>query len=114
MPYGGISRSRRMQILHKKKRGGDKKKQPKNGILKINVYLCIIIAVIKYLYSIKNQNVMAKIQNSKTDWVGILEVISFVISAAIEVVKKWQEKEYIEEVKAETKGKESQNTTENK
>lgn len=103
-----------MQILHKKKRGGDKKKQPKNGILKINVYLCIIIAVIKYLHSIKNQNVMAKTQNSKTDWVGILEVISFVISAAIEVVKKWQEKEYIEEVKAETKGKESQNTTENK
>lgn len=57
---------------------------------------------------------MAKIQNSKTDWVGILEVIAFVISAAIEVVKKWQEKEYIEEVKAETKGKESQNTAESK
>lgn len=83
-------------------------------MLKINVYLCIIIAVIKNLYSIQIQNDMAKIQNSKTDWVGILEVISFVISAAIEVVKKWQEKEYIEEVKAETKGKESQNNAESK
>lgn len=114
MPYGGISRSGRIQILTKKKHGGDEKKQPKNGILKINVYLCIIIAVIKNLYSIQNQNAMAKIQNSKTDWISILEVIAFVISAAIEVVKKWQEKEYIEEIKSETKGKESQNTAESK
>lgn len=57
---------------------------------------------------------MAKAQNSKTDWIDILEVIAFVISAAIEVVKKWQEKEYIEEVKAETKGKEVANTSESK
>lgn len=57
---------------------------------------------------------MAKIQSNKTDWVSILEVISFVITAAIEVVKKWQEKEYIEEVKAETKGKEPQNISEGK
>lgn len=78
------------------------------------MYICIIIAVIKYLYSIKNQNAMAKVQNGKTDWVGILEILSFVISAAIEVVKKWQEKEYIEEVKTETKGKESQNIAESK
>lgn len=55
---------------------------------------------------------MAKNQNNKTDWVSILEVILFVVSAAIEVVKKWQEKEYIEEIKVETKGKESQNTAE--
>lgn len=57
---------------------------------------------------------MAKIQNSKTDWISILEVISFVISAAIEVVKKWQEKEDIEEIKSETKGKEVTNTSESK
>lgn len=57
---------------------------------------------------------MAKIQNSKTDWVSILEVISFVISTAIEVVKKWQEKEYIEELKSETKAKEVANTSESK
>lgn len=78
------------------------------------MYICNIIAVIKYLYSIKNQNVMAKIQNNKTDWISILEVISFVISAAIEVVKKWQDKEYVEEIKAETKSRETQDTAENK
>lgn len=57
---------------------------------------------------------MAKAQNNKTDWVGILEIISFVISAAIEVVKKWQEKEYIEDIKSETKGKETETVSENK
>lgn len=57
---------------------------------------------------------MAKIQNNKTDWISILEVISFVISAAIEVVKKWQDKEYVEEIKAETKSRETQDTAENK
>lgn len=57
---------------------------------------------------------MAKNQNNKTDWIGILEVISFVISAAIEVVKRWQEKEYVEEIKSETKGKETEIVSENK
>ena len=57
---------------------------------------------------------MAKNQSTKTDWIGILEVISFVISAAIEVVKKWQEKEYIEEIKSEPKGEKTQNTSEDK
>lgn len=56
---------------------------------------------------------MAKAQNSKTDWIDILEVIAFVISAAIEVVKRWQEKEYIEGIKSESKGKEPQDTPEN-
>lgn len=55
---------------------------------------------------------MAKIQNSKTDWLSILEIISFTVSIAIDVVKKWQEKEYVEEIKSETKGKESQNISE--
>lgn len=57
---------------------------------------------------------MAKNQNSKTDWVSILEVLVFVFSAAIEVVKKWQDKEYVEEIKAETKSKETQDSAENK
>lgn len=57
---------------------------------------------------------MAKAQNDKTDWVGILEVLVFIFSAAIEVVKKWQEKEYVEEIKSETKGKEVANTSESK
>lgn len=57
---------------------------------------------------------MAKNQNVKTDWIGILEVISFVISAAIEVVKRWQEKEYVEEIKSEAKGKETETVSENK
>lgn len=57
---------------------------------------------------------MAKNQNSKTDWVSILEVLVFVFSAAIEVVKKWQDKEYVEEIKAETKSKEVENSAENK
>lgn len=57
---------------------------------------------------------MAKVQNNKTDWVSILEVLVFVFSAAIEVVKKWQDKEYVEEIKAETKSKETQDTAENK
>lgn len=57
---------------------------------------------------------MAKVQNNKTDWVSILEVLVFVFSAAIEVVKKWQDKEYVEEIKAETKSKESQDTAESK
>lgn len=57
---------------------------------------------------------MAKNQNSKTDWVGILEILLFVISAAIEVVKKWQDKEYVEEIKSESKGKEVENTSESK
>ena len=63
---------------------------------------------------IKNQNVMAKIKDSKVDWISILEVLAFVISAAIEVVKKWQDKEYVEEIKSETKSKEVENTSENK
>ena len=57
---------------------------------------------------------MAKTQNGKTDWVSILEVLVFVFSAAIEVVKKWQDKEYVEEIKSETKNKEVQTTSENK
>lgn len=57
---------------------------------------------------------MAKIKDSKTDWVSILEVLVFVFSAAIEVVKKWQDKEYVEEIKAETKSKEVENSAENK
>lgn len=57
---------------------------------------------------------MAKTQNGKTDWVGILEVLVFVFSAAIEVVKKWQDKEYVEEIKSETKSKEVQTASENK
>lgn len=57
---------------------------------------------------------MAKNQNAKTDWVSILEVLVFVFSAAIEVVKKWQDKEYIEEIKSEPKSKEVENTSENK
>lgn len=57
---------------------------------------------------------MAKNQNSKTDWVSILEVLVFVFSAAIEVVKKWQDKEYVEEIKSETKSKEVESTSENK
>lgn len=57
---------------------------------------------------------MAKIKDSKTDWVSILEVLVFVFSAAIEVVKKWQDKEYVEEIKSETKNKEVENTSENK
>ena len=57
---------------------------------------------------------MAKTQNGKADWVSILEVLVFVFSAAIEVVKKWQDKEYVEEIKSETKNKEVQTTSENK
>lgn len=57
---------------------------------------------------------MAKIKDSKTDWISILEVLVFVFSAAIEVVKKWQDKEYVEEIKAETKSKEVENSAENK
>lgn len=57
---------------------------------------------------------MAKNQTSKVDWIGILEVLSFVIGAAIEVVKKWQDKEYIEEIKSDTKGKEAESASENK
>ena len=57
---------------------------------------------------------MAQNQNTKTDWISILEVIAFVISAAIEVVKKWQEKEYIEDIKSESKGEKTKNTPENK
>lgn len=57
---------------------------------------------------------MAKAQNNKTDWVSILEVLVFVFSAAIEVVKKWQEKEYVEDIKSETKGKETEIVSEGK
>lgn len=57
---------------------------------------------------------MAKNQNNKTDWIGILEVISFIISTAIEVVKRWQEKEYVEEIKSETKSKETKTVSESK
>ena len=57
---------------------------------------------------------MAKVQNSKADWIDILEVIAFVISADIEVVKKWQEKEYVEEIKSETKSKETKTVSESK
>lgn len=57
---------------------------------------------------------MAKIKDSKTDWISILEVLVFVFSAAIEVVKKWQDKEYVEEIKAETKSREIENSAENK
>lgn len=57
---------------------------------------------------------MAKTQASKVDWIGILEVLAFIIAAAIEVVKKWQDKEYVEEIKSESKGKEVENTSENK
>lgn len=56
---------------------------------------------------------MAKTKNNSTDWLSILEVVSFIVSAAIEVVKKWKENEYIEEIKSETKGKEVENTSEN-
>lgn len=57
---------------------------------------------------------MAKNQASKVDWIGILEVLAFVIAAAVEVVKKWQDKEYVEEIKSDTKGKEAESASENK
>lgn len=56
---------------------------------------------------------MAKNQNNKTDWVSILEVLVFVCSAAIEVVKKWQEKEYVEDIQSETKRKETKTVSDN-
>lgn len=57
---------------------------------------------------------MAKAKDNKTDWVSILEVLSFVISAAIEVVKKWKESEYLEEIKADSKSEKTEDSAENK
>lgn len=57
---------------------------------------------------------MAKAKDNKTDWVSILEVLSFVITAAIEVVKKWKENEYLEEIKADSKSEKTEDSAENK
>lgn len=57
---------------------------------------------------------MAKAKDNKTDWVSILEVLSFVITAAIEVVKKWKESEYLEEIKADSKSEKTEDSAENK
>lgn len=57
---------------------------------------------------------MAKTKSNSTDWISILEVVSFIVTAAIEVVKKWRETEYVEEIKAETKAEKAESTAENK